>query len=144
MRAAALSPSRTCSHTLPRCVQLYRFLARRTDATFNKVVLKRLFMSKINRPPLSLSRLVQFMKGKVRGFPMCCPDAYFVFTCESTGTLPFTSWITYSTLAALRRGVGRSETVRMRTCVGGGALIIVACIPRIWHMQPVPPPPYTR
>jgi large subunit ribosomal protein L18e len=46
-------------------VQLYRFLARRTDATFNEVVLKRLYMSKINRPPLSLSKLSQFMKGKV-------------------------------------------------------------------------------
>lgn len=46
-------------------MQLYRFLARRTDAPFNKVVLKRLFMSKINRPPLSLSKLIQFMDGKV-------------------------------------------------------------------------------
>ncbi|KAL8826869.1 MAG: hypothetical protein Q9191_003541 [Dirinaria sp. TL-2023a] len=40
-------------------VKLYRFLARRTDAAFNKVVLRRLFMSRINRPPLSLSRLVK-------------------------------------------------------------------------------------
>ncbi|KAF5002633.1 hypothetical protein FDECE_10564 [Fusarium decemcellulare] len=39
-------------------VKLYRFLARRTDASFNKVVLRRLFMSKINRPPVSLSRIV--------------------------------------------------------------------------------------
>ena len=38
--------------------QLYRFLARRTNAKFNKIVLKRLFMSRTNRPPLSLSRLV--------------------------------------------------------------------------------------
>ncbi|KAI8874507.1 ribosomal protein L18e, partial [Backusella circina FSU 941] len=30
-------------------VKLYRFLARRTDANFNKVVLKRLFMSRVNR-----------------------------------------------------------------------------------------------
>ena len=37
-------------------VKLYRFLARRTDSDFNKTVLKRLFMSKINRPPLSLSK----------------------------------------------------------------------------------------
>ncbi|KAG0170833.1 hypothetical protein DFQ28_001624 [Apophysomyces sp. BC1034] len=40
-------------------VKLYRFLARRTDANFNKVVLKRLFMSRINRPPVTISRLVQ-------------------------------------------------------------------------------------
>ncbi|QPG98153.1 hypothetical protein C2857_007314 [Epichloe festucae Fl1] len=39
-------------------VKLYRFLSRRTDASFNKVVLRRLFMSKINRPPVSLSRIV--------------------------------------------------------------------------------------
>ncbi|KAG6229732.1 hypothetical protein E4U34_002463 [Claviceps purpurea] len=39
-------------------VKLYRFLARRTDASFNKVILRRLFMSKINRPPVSLSRIV--------------------------------------------------------------------------------------
>ena len=31
--------------------------AGRTDANFNKVILRRLFMSRINRPPLSLSRL---------------------------------------------------------------------------------------
>jgi len=39
-------------------VKLYRFLARRTDANFNKIVLKRLFMSRINRPPMSISRIV--------------------------------------------------------------------------------------
>lgn len=45
-------------------VKLYRFLERRTDAKFNKVVLKRLFMSKIHNAPLSLSKLVEFMAGK--------------------------------------------------------------------------------
>ncbi|XP_041095368.1 60S ribosomal protein L18-like isoform X1 [Polyodon spathula] len=43
-------------------VKLYRFLARRSNASFNKVVLKRLFMSRTNRPPLSLSRLIRKMK----------------------------------------------------------------------------------
>ncbi|KAK4077949.1 uncharacterized protein Triagg1_3643 [Trichoderma aggressivum f. europaeum] len=48
-------------------VKLYRFLARRTDAAFNKVVLRRLFMSKINRPPVSLSRIVSnFSKEEKR------------------------------------------------------------------------------
>jgi ribosomal protein L18E len=47
-------------------LQLYRFLVRRTDSNFNEVVLKRLFMSKTNRPPLSLSKLGRFMSGKVR------------------------------------------------------------------------------
>ncbi|KAF8632423.1 hypothetical protein AX17_004864 [Amanita inopinata Kibby_2008] len=40
-------------------VKLYRFLARRTDSSFNKVILHRLFLSKTNRPPLSLSRIVK-------------------------------------------------------------------------------------
>jgi large subunit ribosomal protein L18e len=45
-------------------VKLYRFLVRRTGSSFNGVVLKRLFMSRTNRPPLSLSRLVRYMAGK--------------------------------------------------------------------------------
>jgi len=45
-------------------VKLYRFLARRTDSAFNAVVLKRLFMSRINRPPMSIARVVRFTKGK--------------------------------------------------------------------------------
>jgi hypothetical protein len=38
---------------------------RRTKSHFNAVILKRLFMSKTNRPPLSMRRLVKFMEGKV-------------------------------------------------------------------------------
>ena len=34
--------------------------AGRTDSAFNKVVLRRLFTSRINRPPLSLSRLARY------------------------------------------------------------------------------------
>lgn len=45
-------------------VQLYRFLARRTDAKFNSIVLKRLFMSRTSRPPMSLSRVAVYMKGR--------------------------------------------------------------------------------
>lgn len=45
-------------------MKLYRFLARRTDSKFNETVLKRLFQSKINRPPLSISRIAEFMKGR--------------------------------------------------------------------------------
>ncbi|CAH1171306.1 unnamed protein product [Phaedon cochleariae] len=43
-------------------VKLYRYLARRTGAKFNQIVLRRLFMSRINRPPISLSRVVRLMK----------------------------------------------------------------------------------
>ncbi|GAU45392.1 hypothetical protein TSUD_371090 [Trifolium subterraneum] len=45
-------------------VKLYRFLVRRTGSNFNAVILKRLFMSKVNKPPLSLSRLIKYTKGK--------------------------------------------------------------------------------
>mmetsp|Transcript_7130 Transcript_7130/g.32202 ORF Transcript_7130/g.32202 Transcript_7130/m.32202 type:complete len:185 (-) Transcript_7130:111-665(-) len=41
-------------------VKLYRFLVRRTDSEANKTILKRLFMSKTNRPPLSLSKLAKY------------------------------------------------------------------------------------
>ncbi|CAL1530622.1 unnamed protein product [Lymnaea stagnalis] len=47
-------------------VKLYRFLARRTNSTFNKVVLRRLFMSRTNRPPLSVSKLARMMKKQGR------------------------------------------------------------------------------
>lgn len=39
-------------------VKLYRFLARRTDSPFNRQVLKRLYQSRINRPPVSLGKIV--------------------------------------------------------------------------------------
>ncbi|KAF2445575.1 ribosomal protein L18e [Karstenula rhodostoma CBS 690.94] len=45
-------------------VRLYKFLARRTDAPFNKVVLRRLMMSKVNRPPVSLSKIVATAANK--------------------------------------------------------------------------------
>ena len=44
--------------------KLYSFLSRRTDASFNAVVLKRLAASRVNRPPLGLARVVRYMKGK--------------------------------------------------------------------------------
>merc|ERR1712154_180206 len=41
-----------------------KFLARRTDSKFNEIVMKRLFMSKTNRPPMSIARLIRKMKGQ--------------------------------------------------------------------------------
>ena len=68
--ACSLTAHHSCSPAVCLCAaltvpQLYRFLVRRTESDFNKVVLKRLFMSKTNRPPLSLSKLAKFMAGKV-------------------------------------------------------------------------------
>ncbi|SPO21548.1 probable 60S ribosomal protein L18 [Ustilago trichophora] len=45
-------------------VKLYRFLARRTDSRFNKAVLRRLYMSKINQPPVSVSRVIYLTKSQ--------------------------------------------------------------------------------
>jgi len=42
-------------------VKLYRFLARRTEADFNKVVLKRLCASRVNRYPLSIKAVSKFL-----------------------------------------------------------------------------------
>ncbi|KAJ5621187.1 60S ribosomal protein [Penicillium herquei] len=48
-------------------VKLYRFLARRTESNFNKVVLRRLFMSRINRPPVSISRIASNINETQKG-----------------------------------------------------------------------------
>ncbi|KAJ5605891.1 hypothetical protein N7510_008672 [Penicillium lagena] len=48
-------------------VKLYRFLARRTESNFNKAVLRRLFMSRINRPPVSLSRVASNINESQKG-----------------------------------------------------------------------------
>eukprot|EP00808_Paulinella_micropora_P027244 g16181.t1 len=48
-------------------IRLYRFLARRTDSEFNKIVLKRLFMSKTQRAPMSVARIARYSKGKLEG-----------------------------------------------------------------------------
>lgn len=46
--------------------KLYKFLARRTDAKFNKIVLKRLHNSRVHKAPISLSKLNKFAeKAKV-------------------------------------------------------------------------------
>lgn len=43
-------------------VKLYRFLYRRTHKKFNKIVLRRLFMSRTNQPPIALSRVSKLLK----------------------------------------------------------------------------------
>merc|ERR1712018_63855 len=48
---------------LAQLVKLYKFLARRTDAKSNTIILRRLCMSHIYRPPMSLARLIRKMKG---------------------------------------------------------------------------------
>ncbi|EDL15757.1 mCG48967, partial [Mus musculus] len=43
-------------------VKLYRFLARQTNSTFQSGCAEEVVMSRTNRPPLSLSRMIQKMK----------------------------------------------------------------------------------
>jgi large subunit ribosomal protein L18e len=45
-------------------IKLYRFLARRTPSKFNKVVAKRLAMTRNNKNPLSLKHVAKYMAGK--------------------------------------------------------------------------------
>merc|ERR1712079_254432 len=45
-------------------IKLYKFLARRTDSKFNKVIHKRLNMARRNKPPLSLQKLIKNMSNK--------------------------------------------------------------------------------
>ncbi|KAK4498043.1 hypothetical protein PRZ48_010699 [Zasmidium cellare] len=44
--------------------KLYSFLDRRTDSKFNATVLRRLRMSRINTPPISLSKIVAVTANK--------------------------------------------------------------------------------
>jgi len=45
-------------------IRLFRFLSRRTDSMFCKTVLRRLISSRVNRPPVSVSKIVQLLKGQ--------------------------------------------------------------------------------
>jgi large subunit ribosomal protein L18e len=45
-------------------IKLYKFLSRRTDSKFCGTVLKRLHMSKVNKPPIGLNRLSKYMTKK--------------------------------------------------------------------------------
>merc|ERR1712167_142149 len=45
-------------------IKLFRFLTRRTDSAFCKTVLRRLISSRVNRPPMSLSKIAKYLKGQ--------------------------------------------------------------------------------
>lgn len=56
--------SKTQNPYLIFLIKLYHFLVRRVHSKFNRVVRKRLVMSRVNRPSLSIASLSRFMKGK--------------------------------------------------------------------------------
>jgi len=45
-------------------IKLFQFLARRTESSFANTVLKRLNQSRVNRYPISLSRIQKNLQGK--------------------------------------------------------------------------------
>merc|ERR1712232_1261595 len=45
-------------------VKLFKFLSRRTDSKFCKTVLRRLVSSRVNRPPLSLTKMIKHLGNK--------------------------------------------------------------------------------
>merc|ERR1712232_1230463 len=45
-------------------VKLYKFLSRRTDSKFCKTVLRRLVSSRVNRPPLSITKMIKHLGKK--------------------------------------------------------------------------------
>jgi large subunit ribosomal protein L18e len=51
------SSSKSSNLYLNMIIKIYRFLARRSYSNFNKTILKRLFMSRLHKASISLSRL---------------------------------------------------------------------------------------
>jgi len=85
-------------------VKLYRFLARRTDAKFNQVILRRLFLSKINRPPISLSRIAKEVESREAS------DKIVVTVATVTDDIRFPV-VPKLTIAALRFTRGAKERI---------------------------------
>merc|ERR1712054_370433 len=112
MRKARRTEPKSQDIYLRLLVKLYRFLARRTDAKFNKIILRRLFMSKINRPPLSLARLVRNLKKE--------GNANKLAVCVGTVTNDLRIFdVPKMTLCALRV----TEKARERILKAGGEII---------------------
>ncbi|KAH3723319.1 60S ribosomal protein L18 [Pelomyxa schiedti] len=53
-------------------IKLYRYLARRTRSKFAKVILHRMYMSRVNRPVMSVSRVSKFIPTVKKGKAIAC------------------------------------------------------------------------
>ncbi|PAA81527.1 hypothetical protein BOX15_Mlig025524g5 [Macrostomum lignano] len=93
-------------------VKLYRFLARRTGAKFNKIILRRLFMSRANRGPLSLARLGRMLRKPNR-------EGRIVVTVGTVTNDSRVQSVPEVTLCALRV----TEKARARLLAAGGEII---------------------
>merc|ERR1719408_1190097 len=87
-------------------IKLFRFLSRRTDSAFNKTVLRRLISSRINRPPISISKVAQLLKGQ---------DKIAVVVCTVTDDNRLLD-VPKMTIAALKF----TETARAKIVKAGG------------------------
>ena len=85
---------------------MFRFLSRRTDSSFNKTVLRRLVSSRVNRPPISISKVGQLLKGQ---------DKIAVVVCKVTDDNRLLE-VPKMKIAAL----GFTETARARIVKAGG------------------------
>jgi large subunit ribosomal protein L18e len=86
-------------------IKLYSFLARRTESAFCKTVLKRMHMSKINSPPMALSRLAKYSKeGKTSVIVGKVTDDVRLLECPKLSVC----------------ALGFSETARTRILAAGG------------------------
>jgi large subunit ribosomal protein L18e len=93
--------------------KLYKFLARRTDSKFNRIVLKRLSNSKRNKAPVSLSKLVKYGRKAVEK----SKDRELVFALVGT----VTNDVRVGDLPALNVCALRfTETARQRITQAGG------------------------
>lgn len=91
-------------------VKLYQFLARRTDSEVNKVIAKRLAMTRTSRTPLSLKHITKYMTGKTDK------------TCVTVGNVlddPRLVEVPKLTVCALKF----SETARERILNAGGTCL---------------------
>ncbi|CAJ0565244.1 unnamed protein product, partial [Mesorhabditis spiculigera] len=93
-------------------VKVYRYLADRTGKKFNKIILKRLFMARRHRAPLSLARIARFLKQKGN-------DNKIVVTCGTVTDDHRLYEVPKFTLAAMRV----TEGARARILKAGGEII---------------------
>ena len=93
-------------------VQLFRFLARRSDSAFCKTVLRRLVCSRTARPPVSISKLIKHLGKKT--------DRTAVVVGTVTDDIRILN-VPKLTVAALRF----TETARARIVAAGGSCITI-------------------
>ena len=108
--------------------QLYKFLARRSESKFNKVIFKRLNMSGRNRPPLSLSKLIKNMEGKDGKIAVCVgkvTDDKRVYEVPALKVCALT--FTETARARITKAGGECitfDTLAMRTPLGKGTVLL--------------------